>query len=556
MTILTIDKKAFEKDVGKVTKEVEDAVTMMGAPVEEVTNDEFSVEIFPNRPDLLSRQGLVRNYLQYVEKKGVASYNVGKPDKNYVVEIDKSVKGVRQHTACAIVRGLKLNEARIKDIIDMQEKLHLTIGRRRKKLAIGVYPLDKIKLPIKFEARKPSEIKFVPLESPGGREMTGAQILRGHPTGRDYADLLKDFDRYPVFVDAENNILSMPPIINSEMTGRVDEKTRDVFVECSGSNLAYLKKCLNILVTALAEMGGKIYAMNIKDSKSGDFVSPDLSSEKVPFNVKDINKNLGLDLGEKEIKKYLKRMGIGVESSKKGLVALVPAYRADVLHWIDLAEDVAIAYGYQNFQEELPEIASVAEESSRDKTRKLIGRILSGLGLLEISSYHIAPKKDIKKLRFDYKDFLGVEESKTENDTLRIDLMTSLLRVFSENSDSQYPQKIFEVGKVFEKDEKSETCVLEKERLAVGFCDENVNFTDVMQALDYLFRMLDVEYRIENAKDNSNYIAGRCGKVIVKTGEGEKEIGLIGELAPRVMRNWKIGFPVSAFEIELDWLLG
>ncbi len=548
MTILTLNRKELEEKVGKITKEVEDKITMMGTPIEEINSNEISVEIFPNRPDLLSLQGFARSLNQYLGKKRMATFKVNKPEKNYKVKVDKIVKKVRPHTACAIVKGLKFDDKKIKEIIDIQEKLHLTIGKKRKKIAIGIYPLEKIKLPIKYTARKPNEIKFVPLESPGGKELTGMQILRQHPTGREYAHLLKGKEVFPIFVDADNKILSMPPIINSHETGKITEKTKDVFIECSGFNLEYLKKCLNIIVSALADMGGKIYAMEVSDDKK--FISPNLEPEKLEFKIEDINKTLGLELSEKEIKKYLERMGIGFEKTKNKTYALIPAYRIDILHWIDLAEEVAIAYGYENFEPEIPEISTIAEEDRAARIKRTISEILTGIGLLEVSSFHLAKKKDVKKMHFNFKEFIEVRESKTEYNVLRVDLLSNLLKIFSENSDSQYPQKIFEIGVVFEKDETKETKILEKEKLAIAISDEQVHFTELKQILDYLFKMLDKEYEIQET-ENSNFIPGRVGKILV---EG-KEIGIIGEVAPRVLKNWKIKMPVVGLELNIDWLL-
>ncbi len=545
MTILTLNKKELEKKVGKITVELENKITEMGTPIEEVTDDELSVEVFPNRPDLLSLGNFSRAVNQFNGKGKIASFKINKPEKDYVVTIDKSVKVVRPHTVCAIVKGLKFNDEKIKEIVDIQEKLHNSMGRKRKKLAIGVYPLDKIALPIRFIAKKPEDIKFLPLEA--RKEMTGRQILRGHPAGREYADLLKDAEVFPIFVDANDEILSMPPIINSEKTGRINGKTKEIFIECSGHNLVYLKKCINIIIAALSEMGGKIYAMNIKDSKGGNFVSPDMSVEEMEFKIEDIEKTLGIKLVEKQVKGYLMRMGIGYE---KG-VALIPAYRGDILHWIDLAEEIAIAYGYENFEPEIPDISTIAHEDPVGKTKKVIGDILAGLGLLETSSFHLTTKKNIKKMHFDYKDFIELEDSKTERDVLRIDMLTNLMQIFSENSDAGYPQKIFEMGRVFSRDESddSETGVKEEERLAIAMVDEKMNFTELKQVVDYLFKMLGAEYAIENV-ENSNYIIGRCGKIIVNG----VDIGFIGEIAPRVLKNWKIKMPTVAIEIGLDWL--
>jgi len=549
MTILTVNKKELEKKVGRITKELEEKITKMGTPIEEVTDEELSVEIFPNRPDLLSLQNFARAVNQFNGKEKIANFKINNPEKDYTVTIDKSVKAVRPHTVCAIVRGLKFNDGKIKEIVDIQEKLHNSIGRKRKKLAIGIYPLDKITLPIRFIARKPEEIKFLPLES--SREMTGRQILRGHPAGREYAHLLEGADVFPIFIDAKDKILSMPPIINSKDTGKIDETTREIFIECSGHNLIYLKKCLNIIIAAFSNMGGKIYSMNIQDSKDKNFVSPDISAEELNFNIKDIEKTLGISLSEKNVKSYLARMGIGYENKNKKSVALIPAYRTDILHWIDLAEEVAIAYGYENFEPEIPDISTIAYEDPVGKMKQIIGNILAGVGLLETSSFHLTTKKNVKRMHYDFNDFIEIEDSKTEREVIRMDMLTNLLQILSENSDAGYPQKIFEMGKVYARDtsEKSETGVKETERLAIALIDEKVNFTELKQIVDYLFKMLDIKYSIE-AVDNSNYIIGRCGKIIV---DG-KDIGFIGEIAPRVLKNWKIKMPTVALEIELDWL--
>lgn len=546
MTILTLNKKELEKKVGKLTEKFKEEITNMGTPVDEETDEELMVEVFPNRPDLLSFQAFSRALNNYLGNSKPKKYPVEKPLKNYTVTIDKSVKGVRPHTVCAIIKGLKLDDRRIKDIIDIQEKLHLTIGRKRKKLAIGVYPLEKIKLPIKFEAKKPSEIKFKPLEYP--HELTGAQILRQHPTGRDYADLLKDCDTFPIFTDISGKILSMPPIINSDDVGKVELSTQDVFVECSGHNLYYLNKALNILVTAFADMGGKIYSMEILDGKS-KLITPDLVEQRQEFEIQNINKTLGTNFSEKIIKSYLNRMGILVEGTGEKLTAIIPSWRTDILHWIDLTEEVAIAHGYENFEPEIPEISTIGEENQKAVKQRLVSNILSSIGLLECSTFHLTTKKNIRKMHYEFNECIEVEDSKNENNVLRKDILTNLLKVLSENSDSQYPQKIFEQGRVFEfdKTEKSETGILEKDLLGITLIDEKANFTEAKQILDFLFKMLDKEYLLEEVEDN-NYILGRVGKIIFN---GE-EVGRIGEIAPRVLRNWKISLPVSAIELELD----
>jgi len=547
MTILAMNRKELERIAGKIDEKV---ITDMGTPVEYINDQEVAVEIFPNRPDLLSLQNFGRALLQYKGKGKIAEFKVHPPEKDYQVIIDKSVKGIRNHTVCCIVRGIKFNDEKIKEIIDIQEKMHGSLGRRRKKVAIGVYPLEKIKLPITFKAEDPSQIKFQPLEFP--REITGRQILSQHPTGREYGDLLKGFDKFPFFVDASGEVLSMPPIINSERTGRITDETKDIFIECSGNSLYYQRKILNIIVAALYEMGGKVYAMKIVDKKDGSFESPDMRPEELQFKIEDINKNIGIEFSEKQIKNLLARMGIGYKLEKNKSIAIIPAYRTDILHWIDLVEEVAIAYGYDNLEPVIPKISTIAEEDNVSKTKRVIGNVLAGAGLLEVSTFHLTTKKNIKKIHFDHpvENLIEVEDSKTEREVLRHDILTNLMQIFSENSDSQYPQKIFELGRVFEKDNSVETGVREIERLAVALVDEKISFTEIKQILDYLFKMLDVAYTLEEYDDHPAFIKGRSGAVKVNN----KVIGYIGEIAPRVLRNWKVKVPGAAFEINTDVL--
>ena len=272
--------------------------------------------------------------------------------------------------------------------------------------------------------------------------MSGIQILQRHPTGRDYAHLLEGKSKFPIFVDADGNILSMPPIINSHATGKITENTKDVFIECSGPDFTTLKKCLNILVTAMADMGGTIHQMELQYPKShgGKQITPDLTPEKTKISVENTNKILGLDLNEKQIKQFLERMGYNYT---KGVVE-VPAWRTDFLHEVDLIEDVAIAYGYDNLIPEIPEISTIGEEDFKETIKRKISEILSGVNILGTASYHLTNKKyqfenmgitenELKKI-----ETIEVEESKTEYNLLRKDLTHYLMKIFAENVDLIY----------------------------------------------------------------------------------------------------------------------
>jgi len=536
MASVTFSRKQFEKDIGKLDEKMQNKISMFGTPLEKFNNEGIEIEVFPNRPDLLSYHGFKRAFSAFLGKqKGLKEYKVNKPEKDYVVVIDNSVKEVRPYTACAIVKGLKLDNEKIKEIVDIQEKLHLTIGRKRKKVAIGVYPLERIKLPITFKALEPDKIKFIPLET--DREMSGLQILQRHPAGREYSHLLAGKAKFPVFVDSEDNILSMPPIINSQLMGKVTKETRDVFVECSGFDFSVLEKCLNIIVTNLADMGGKIYQMELKykDKK----ITPNLNSEKMKISLENTNSLLGTSFNEKKLGELLEKMGYNYS---RGLVS-VPSWRTDVLHEVDLIEDVAIAYGYENFVPQIPDIANVAgKENEKEIVKRKISEILVGLNILEVLNYHLTNKREqFKKMSLPEENPVQVEESKTEYNMLRKDLSHYLLKNLSENVDSEYPQRIFEIGKVFH------SATNEEEHLALALSP--ANFTELRQILEYLSRMLGIEIKVsEPEKIPGYFIDGRTAEVKLDN----KHLGFLGEIHPKILKNWKIKMPVALFEINLE----
>ncbi|MEK6847787.1 MAG: phenylalanine--tRNA ligase subunit beta [Nanoarchaeota archaeon] len=541
MAIVTFSKKQFEKDVGSLDEKMKSLISMFGTPVEREEEKEISVEVFPNRPDLLSYNGFKRSFLAFLGKKtGLQSYKVNEPEENYRVIVDSSVKDIRPYTACAIIRGLALDDEKIKEIIEMQERLHATIGRKRKKAAIGIYPLEKIELPITFKALEPDKIKFIPLDME--RELSGLEILQRHPAGKEYSQLLAGKVKFPIFIDAKEQILSMPPIINSQLTGKITSETKDIFIECSGSDLGILKICLNIIVTCMADMGGKIYQMElVRGGIRAKEITPDLTPRIMKISLENTNKLLGISLNERQIKELLEKMGYDY----KNKIVEIPAWRADILHEVDLIEDIAIAYGYENFIPEIPEISTIGVEDSKEKMKKNLAWILAGLGFLEASSYHLTNKKNqIENMGLSEKEkIIEVEESKTEYSVLRKDISHSLLRIFSENVDSEYPQKIFEIGRVFQ---NSPEKIIEEDALALAIAPGN--FTEVKQVLEYLFRMLSLEVSFnEPIAKPPWFIEGRTAEISLNG----KIIGFTGEIHPKILKNWKIKMPVALFEISL-----
>jgi phenylalanyl-tRNA synthetase beta chain len=548
MSTITVSKKSLLRQVGKQMAETElkEKIVSLGVSVESIKDDELILEINPNRPDLLSEQGLGRALTSLLGiKKGIRKYAVKTGGAEAKVIIDKSIDKVRPYTACAIVKNLKFDDGKIKEIIQVQEKLHVSFGRNRKRVAIGIYPLEHIKLPIHYKALKPEEIVFQPLEA--NKPMNGRQILEQHPSGRAYAHLLQGLDKYPVFMDSNKEILSMPPIINSEKTGKVSEKTTEVFIECSGFDFRIMEQCLNLLVCVLADMGGIIYSMEL-DYPEKKRITPNLEPEKMKVNMKYINKILGLELKENELKLCLEKMGYEYDLAKK--TAFIPAYRTDIIHMIDLAEDAGIAYGYDNIPEIIPKVATIGKENEMSVLCERMREILIGHGLIELKSYYLVNKEDqAKKCNPALEEeLIEIKNSQAEGrNSMRAWLIPSILATLGENKHREYPQNVFEIGEVFKVKPENETGCEEETSLAVALSDEEVDYTKIKQITDSLFKTLNLEVEVAETQHLS-FIKGRAGKITAE----HKELGFIGELAPEVLSNFNVIMPVSCFEININ----
>ncbi len=544
MPTITLNKTVFEKLVGKTLplEELKDRISMLGTDLEKIEGNEIVVEIFPNRPDMLSEQGFARAFSSFIGvKTGLRTYELS--DSGQKVIVEPSVREVRPYTACAIIKGLHGTEENIREIIQIQEKLHVTYGRHRKKAAIGIYPLDKIAFPITYRAETPDTIKFWPLDA--AEVMTATQILAAHKAGKEYGSLLAGHKKYPVFRDAQGQILSMPPIINSHTIGRVTPETKDVFIECSGFDFQVLSICLNIIVTALAEMGGKIYSVQLESGKNTE-ITPQLNPKNMKLDLAYINKRLGLKLPEPEAVKLLARMGYGYA---QGMV-LVPAYRADILHQVDLVEDIAIAYGYENFEEEIPNVSTIGEEDPLEKFSRKVREVLIGLGLLEVKNYHLMTEEQLNQHMNCSRPLIGLKNAVGEHNKLRDSLLPGLIKNLTENQHQEYPQNLFEIGRTFHYG-KTETGVEEKTRLSMVLCHEKTDFTELRQMLEVLMVALGLSMSVKESQHPS-FIEGRLGTIVI---EGN-EVGVLGEIHPAVLTQWELTVPVAALEIDMEKLFG
>jgi phenylalanyl-tRNA synthetase beta chain len=546
MPVIEINLEDFRTRLGRVVtkEELMDRLPMIGTSWEGETDEGFHLEVFPNRPDLLSIEGLVRAYASFMgSKTGLRSYEVHETD--YTVYVDRKVEKVRPYFVTAVVKDIDFDDALIRSIIQMQEKLHVTHGRKRRKVAIGLHSLAPIQFPVTYTT-KPPEFKFRPL---GERfEMNLTQILTELHTGKEYSWIVEGFEEYPMIIDSKGMVLSMPPIINGEYT-RIDEATRDIFIDVTGTDMKAITEVLNIITTTFADRGAKILAVtNHYHDKT--ITTPDLAPVEMKLKNSYVVETLGIDLTPEETKMYLERMGLGAEAGET-LTVWVPSYRTDIMHEYDLIEDVAVAYGYDNVVPNIPPIASMAGESPLEVFSRGLRNFLVGFGFLEVVTFMMSNREKLfHRMHLSEEPIAETANPKMEAyNVLRNRLLPSLMEVLSTNKHHPYPQNLYEVDDVILLDPTTETGARTSRRLAIVLCHAKANFSEIKAVVDSILGSLEQEYDIKVGGWDC-FIEGR--RFVVKAG-GEY-VCWAGEMRPEVLESWELEMPVAGLEMDIDAL--
>jgi phenylalanyl-tRNA synthetase beta chain len=526
-------------------EELRDRLPMMGTGWEGETAEGFQLEVFPNRPDMLSIEGLARAYATFTGlKKGLREYDV--MEAGYEVVVEEKVEKVRPWFVTAVVKNVEFDDPLIRSIIQMQEKLHVTHGRRRRKVAIGLHNLEPVEFPVIYTT-KPPRFRFRPLGERFEKNLT--KILTEMHTGREYAWIVEGFGEYPMILDAKGMVLSMPPIINGEYT-RINETTRDIFIDVTGTDLKAITEVLNIIVTTFADRGAEIYAVENRYPDGTVLKTPDLSPREMDIDNGYVNATLGMEFTPEETAGYLAMMGHEAEPGET-LRVRVPRYRTDIMHPIDLVEDVAIAYGYDRFVPVIPEIASEAGEEPLEIFSRGLRNFLVGFGFQEVVTFMMSNREKLfARMGLPEEPIAETSNPKMEGYTsVRNRLLPSLMEVLSTNKHHPYPQNIYEVDDVILIDPSTETGARSARRLAIALCHAKANFSEIKAVMNSILENLEVEAMIEVGGLDC-FIGGR--RYIVKV-EGEP-LCWAGELRPEVLESWSLEMPVAALEMDVDKL--
>ena len=527
--------------------ELIDTLPMMSSDIEDFDDEEIKVEFFPNRPDNLSVEGVARSFKGFIGQEiGLPDYKV--EESGEYVTVDSDVAAIRPFIGFAKIDNVDFSGDKLKYCMDFQENLHWVIGRDRKKVAIGIHNADVVEGPFKYIATPTDANAFVPLEKDS--EMTPKQILTEHDKGKDYAHLIESFDKYPLILDKDDNVLSMPPIINGELT-KLKEDTHNIIVDVTGTDERAVNQALNIICSSFAEVGGQIKSMEVR-YEDKTIVSPDLTPQEMNVHVNTTNELIGgTDLDAQDIHDLLLKARFNAEILDENTVkAIIPAYRVDILHEVDIVENIAVQYHINDVVAKLPDINTVAYENNWFKAESIIREVMIGLGFQEVMSLMLTSEEaHYKNMNQEEKPHVQVARPITIDRTMiRTSLINSLMEFLEDNKHEDLPQKIFEIGDVLYLDESKENKTVASKKLAGVICHSTANFSEIKSVVTSVLANLGYSMEITDS-ENMTFIPGRVADVAGTAEKGYVK-GFFGEVSPEVITNFTLDYPVIAFEIE------
>ncbi len=512
-----------------------------------------------NRPDLWSVEGIARQIRIKLQESPLAYplFQTRTRPKRRVV-VGPGMEQVRPYVAACTAVGPPVTEEDLAQLIQTQEKLADGYGHKRKTVSVGLYRLPRIQFPVTYGLVKPTEARFTPLGF--SEPLTLQDILTVHPKGMEYGAILADQPLLPLLWDTEGQVLSFPPIINSEDIGQVRVGDSELFVEVTGTDARMVLLTLNIFAVNFADRGAVIDPVEIQYPYATEWGASvktpcDINEiQKVPLNA--IEAALGLAMDTDMVQHALRSYGYEVNATRSTLAVRLPCYRNDLMHPVDVAEDVAISRGYDSFEPVMPAHFTVGSLSALERMSDHLRDHMIGQGFQEMFSNILMSREElVTRMRLtpaDQDQVVEVDNVMSQSfSCLRSWIVPSLLRVETASPRAFYPHRLFEIGEIARPDASQPLGSHTLIRLASLIAHPHANFSEVHTCLDVLMFYLMQDYVLEPVSHGS-FMEGRAGKILC----GGHSIGLIGELHPAVLENWHIAMPVSVFEIDVDPLCG
>jgi len=512
--------------------------------VDGVEGDILKIDIKDsNRPDLWSVEGVAREVRKDRSEKGLKEYLFDKSE--YTVDVG-DMKNIAKYVAAAIVRDVDISDEFLISLVNMQEKIAGSYGKKRSELSMGMYDLKKINgKKLKYFLGDKKTVKFVPLGFE--EEMTLEKVLKNHKKGQEYGHLLAGYDKYPVWQDEKGKIMSMPPIVNSNDSGKVEVGKNDLFIEVTGITQEKVNVALMIVCMAFADRGAKVESITVDYGKE-KIVTPHFQKEKMEISKQKIFDYIGMEISEKDLIDLLERKGYDVKIVKDKVTVEYPNYRIDIMHPVDVIEDILISIGYNQIKPEKLDVqstGSLLEKTTWADNLRLLG---IGAGLQEVMTFTLTSKeKQFGKMKIKNKAVTIANPMSESIEIFRTSIVPEHLDFLVKNQHISYPQNVFEVGKILEENEKE---ISEKIFFTAALCYEGVDYTYAKRLAEFVLNNIDVTDKKYTGVEHHSFIEGRVAKIEYKL-NGKKREGIIGELSPEVLKNFNLDMPVAVFELDL-----
>uniref|UniRef100_A0A673WQ59 Phenylalanine--tRNA ligase beta subunit n=1 Tax=Salmo trutta TaxID=8032 RepID=A0A673WQ59_SALTR len=498
----------------------------------------YKIDVPANRYDLLCLEGLVRGLQVFKQKMEAPRYRRVSPASSEPqrLVITEETTAVRPHAVAAVLRNITFTQERYDSFIELQEKLHQNVCRKRTLVAIGTHDLDTISGPFTYTAKPPGDIRFKPLNQ--AKEYTAQELMSLYKTDshlRHYLHIIEDEPLYPVIYDSNGIVLSLPPIINGDHS-KISLNTKNVFIECTATDLTKAKIVLDMMVTMFCEY---CYLPMFKVCNALTFV---ISSEST-----------------EQIAQLLTKMCLRSEVMSDGeqIEVEIPPTRSDVIHACDIMEDAAMAYGFNNIPRTTPRTYTVASQLPLNKLSELLRQDLAAAGFTEALTFALCSQEDIAdKLLKNISETRAchISNPKTaEFQVARTTLLSGLLKTVAANRKMPLPLRLFEISDVVLKDETKDVGARNNRRLCAVYYNKSPGFEVIHGLMDRVMQLLEVKpgqgngYHIQ-AADDSTFFPGRCAEIFARG----KSIGRLGVLHPDVINRFELTMPCSALDIDIE----
>ncbi|MGB6593262.1 MAG: phenylalanine--tRNA ligase subunit beta [Candidatus Nitrosopolaris sp.] len=532
---------------GKRLDDILQILPFIGVDIEGIDDDSaVRIEYNPNRPDFSSDYGIARAL------KGLLEIETGIPEftlsgrSGCAIKVDKSTKQVRPFIVSLVAKNGKLDEETIKQLIAMQEDLQNVIGRRRIKASIGIHNSDSIKFPVTYKTVK-DDFSFIPL---GDSESHSIQyILKESDLGIRYGYILQKSNTYPIILDAENNVLSFPPIVNSNLT-KIGTSTKNLFVEVTANNPKAADDVLSVMAMALYDAGFEIQTVSIDNSDGRNNETPKMDPSNIKVEIGYVNRIVGLKLKAPDILKCLKKSRLDGKVVSGQIMCTIPRYRTDILDRTDLVEEVVVGYGIYNLRTTMPSSGLSGKRNYLSNCLDIVREVMTGLGILEVVNFNLVSRKIHYQFMGmpEHDNILTAEQTKSiEHEILRESLIPSLIQSLSHNIHEEYPQKLFEIGKVFQYGDS----IQEYWNLGVVVAHSKASYSEAKSIVQTFLKTSFGKNIVTTSNIKTILVQGRSSDIIV---DG-LTVGYIGEIKPTIGDNFKLRVPVVAAELNLSQII-